>query len=229
MAKKLSETGTTVPRYLFTSSGCFCSASEIGMNRTPALASSSLNVVATETEFEHRIDRNPAVAVAALALRALNALQYLNLAQRNAELLIGLENFRIDLVERLRALLLLGGGVIINTLIVDRPVGHPRPTRFLHGQPATIGVEPPIQHPLRLILFGRDETDGVFVEPLGSLLGFDDGLEPILILVDVDAANLLDGLLYGRHSSLRCGFKDRGLDRSVMVVARSLWLAFTLA
>src|SRR5215468_2005623 len=50
VAKKLSEIGTTVPRYCFTSSGCFCSASEIGMKRTPALASSSLNVVATETE-----------------------------------------------------------------------------------------------------------------------------------------------------------------------------------
>ena len=50
VAKKLSEIGTTVPRYFFTSRGCFCSASEIGMNSTPALASSCWKVVATETE-----------------------------------------------------------------------------------------------------------------------------------------------------------------------------------
>src|SRR5215470_9475157 len=50
VAKKLSLTGTTEPRYFFTSSGCFWIASEIGMNSTPALASSALNVVATETE-----------------------------------------------------------------------------------------------------------------------------------------------------------------------------------
>src|SRR5207247_6468278 len=51
---------------------------------------------------------------------------------------------------------------------------------------------------------------------------FDDRLESIFRLVDVDTADLLDGLLYGRHSSLRCGFKDRGLDQSVMVVVSGL-------
>src|ERR1051325_2324924 len=50
VAKKLSEVGTTVPRYFFTSSGCFRIASEIGMKITPALASSSWKVVATDTE-----------------------------------------------------------------------------------------------------------------------------------------------------------------------------------
>src|SRR5205085_11029214 len=50
VAKKLSDIGTTVPRYFFTRSGCFCSASEIGQKITPALASSAWKVVATETE-----------------------------------------------------------------------------------------------------------------------------------------------------------------------------------
>ena len=63
----------------------------------------------------------------------------------------------------------------------------------------------------------RDETDDIFGEALGGLLGFDIRYEAILVLVDVDTANLIDGLLHGRHSSLRCGFKDRGLDQSVMV------------
>src|SRR5207253_9174776 len=50
VAKKLSVTGTTVPRYFCTSSGCSRSASEIGMKITPDFLSSSRNVVATETE-----------------------------------------------------------------------------------------------------------------------------------------------------------------------------------
>ena len=50
MAKKLSVTGTTEPRYFFTSSGCSRTASEIGMKITPAFSSSFLKVVATETE-----------------------------------------------------------------------------------------------------------------------------------------------------------------------------------
>jgi hypothetical protein len=45
----LSVTGTTVPRYLRTSSGCSCTASEIEQKITPALASSALNVVTTDT------------------------------------------------------------------------------------------------------------------------------------------------------------------------------------
>ena len=50
VAKKLSDTGTTEPRYFFTSSGCSRIASEIGMKMTPAFSSSFLKVVATETE-----------------------------------------------------------------------------------------------------------------------------------------------------------------------------------
>ncbi len=48
-AKKLSLYGTTEPRYFFTSSGCFSTASENEQKITPASASFSLKVVATET------------------------------------------------------------------------------------------------------------------------------------------------------------------------------------
>ena len=65
------------------------------MKITPAFFSSSWKVVATETRIEHRIDRD-----APRRLRALDAGQHFLLAQRNAELLVGLENLRIDLVER---------------------------------------------------------------------------------------------------------------------------------
>ena len=48
-AKKLSVCGTTVPRYFFTSSGCFFTASENEQKITPISASLPLNVVATDT------------------------------------------------------------------------------------------------------------------------------------------------------------------------------------
>ena len=59
---------------------------------TPAFASSSLNVVTTETRVEHRVDGHPAL---------LHAASDLLLAQRDAELLVGLEKLRIDVVEAL--------------------------------------------------------------------------------------------------------------------------------
>ena len=180
------------------------------MNSTPALASSSWKVVATETESNTASTATRERVPSPLSMPS----SALALADRNAELLVGLENLGIDLVERLRPVVLLGRRVVIEVLVVDRAEIHPRPGRLAHGEPAAIGLEPPGQHPLGLALLGRDEADGVLGQALGGLVGFDQRLEPILILVDVDAANPIDGLLYGRHSSLRCGFKDRGLDWS---------------
>ena len=48
-AKKLSDEGTTVPRYFLTSSGCSWTASEKEPKMMPISPSFSLNVVATET------------------------------------------------------------------------------------------------------------------------------------------------------------------------------------
>ena len=164
--------------------------------------------------IEHRIDRDPAIAVAALApltflarlvCGLLDAEQRLALAQRNAELLVGAQNFRIDLVERLRRRL--RRGIVIDVLIVDRAVFDLGPFRLMHGEPAAIRIEPPVQHPFRLVLLCRDEADGVFGKAFRRLLGFDLGLESILILVDVDPADLVHRLLHCRHSSLRSRFQ----------------------
>ena len=62
---------------------------------TPALASSSLKVVTTETLVEHGIDGDARAAL-------FDAGKHLLLLQRNAELGIGLEQLRIDLGEALR-------------------------------------------------------------------------------------------------------------------------------
>src|SRR4029077_13704315 len=69
------------------------------------------------------------------------------------------------------------------------------------------GVEPPRQHPFGLALLRRNEPDGVFAKALRGLLRFNQRLESILILIDVDTADLIDGLLHCRHSSLRSRFQ----------------------
>ena len=157
-----------------------------------------------------------------------HARQNLLLAQRNAELLVGPENFRVDLVERLRAGLLLRRRVVIEVLVVDLVVVHPRPVRLLHGEPAAIGVETPRQHPFRLVLLGRNEPDRVLGKALRGLVGLDVGDEPVFVLVDVDAANPLDRLLDCRHSSLRSRGQGPWVGLSVMVVRFPGWGTFRL-
>ncbi len=144
--------------------------------------------------IEHGIDRDTG--------NAAHAGEHFLLAQGDAELLVGLQNLRIDLVERLRRLVHLGRGVIIKVLIVDRAVLHPRPGRLLQGEPAAIGFEPPVQQPLRLVLLGRDEADGILGEALGSLLHLDIGDETVFVLVHVDGADAVHGFPYGGHCTL---------------------------
>ena len=141
--------------------------------------------------IEHRVDGDPA--------RRLDAGQDFLLAQRNAELLVGLEDLGIDLVEGFRRRVHLRRGVVVDLVVVDLVVRHARPVRLLHGQPAAIGVEPPFEHPLRLALLGRDEADHVLGEALRGLLHLDFGLETVLVLINVDRADLLDRLLHRRH------------------------------
>ena len=163
--------------------------------------------------IEHGVDRD-----APLAFRAHDAGQHFLLAQRNAELLVGAQDFRIDFVERIQRRLLLRRGIVIIILKVDLRIIDARPGRLAHGQPAAKGFEPPFQHPFRLVLLRRDEADGVFVQALRGLVGFDDGLEPIFVLVNVDTSDLIDGLLYGRHLSLFAVSRTAGWMKSVMVV-----------
>jgi hypothetical protein len=124
--------------------------------------------------------------------------QDLLLAQGDSKLLIGPEDFRVDFIERLQHVPL-RRGVVIEVLVVDRAVIDTRPMRFAHGQPAAIGLEPPFEHPGRIVLLRRNETNGIFAQALGGLVGFDIGDEPIFILVDINAANPLYGLLQGRR------------------------------
>src|SRR6266566_4035210 len=121
---------------------------------------------------EHRIHRD--------------AGQALLLLDRDPELLEGLDQFRIDLVERVELGPLLGGGVVTDRLIVDRPVLHVGPVRLAHPEPVAVGLQAPLQHPFRLALFGRDQPDDVLVQAGRHDLGFDVGDEAVLVrLLDV--------------------------------------------
>ena len=142
--------------------------------------------------IEHRVDRHAG---------ALDAGQHRALLERNAELLVGGQKLRIDLVEALRSGRLLRRGIVVDVLEIDLGIAHPRPGRLGHGQPAAEGRQPPFEHPFGLALLGRDIADGVLAEALLRLLQLDVGDEPILVLVDVDLADLIDRLANGWHSA----------------------------
>ena len=63
-------------------------------------------------------------------------------SQRNTELLVGLQEFRIDLVEAGQLRLLLRGRIVAEALVVDGAVTvfQERPGRFGHGLPVAIGL-----------------------------------------------------------------------------------------
>ena len=168
-AKKLSDRGTTDPRYPRTSSGWSCTASENEQKMMPSEASRSLNVVATDTLSNTASTATPARTAPLL--------------ERDAELLVRLEELRVHLVEALRGVFLrLGGGVVGDRLVVDGGDGEARPVRFAHLAPASIGIEAPLEHECGLALDLRHPRDHLLVEPRGQGLGFDVGHEPLFVL-----------------------------------------------
>src|SRR5690606_33417994 len=123
---------------------------------------------------EHRVDRDLA--------RPLDPGEHLLLLERDAELLVDLENFRIDLVEALQRRLLLRRGVVVGVLVVDLRVAELGPVRLLHLLPQAKGLQAPLEHPLGLALLGADEAHGRFVEPLGRELLLDVDRPAVLVL-----------------------------------------------
>ena len=81
-----------MPRYFSTSSGCSRTASENEPKMTPTSFSFSLKVVATLDAVEDRVHRDPGQARA--------------LVQGHPQLLVGLEQLGVDLVQALRPVLL---------------------------------------------------------------------------------------------------------------------------
>ena len=114
---------------------------------------------------EHRVDRDAGKAGA--------------LVQRHAELLVGAQQFRVDVVEALRAVLaLLRRRVVDDVLEVDRRETGPWPSAAASiVQPAAVGLQAPLEHELGLALAGRDQPDRVLRQALGERVGLELGDE----------------------------------------------------
>ena len=111
-----------------------------------------------------------------------HAVHALLLTQRNAQLVVHLQQLGIDLVERRQRLYRRWGGVVARRLIVDGWVLHVAPVRLAHGEPATEGLQAPVEQPGRLPLFRRDETHRLLRETGRQGLRLEVGGEAVLIL-----------------------------------------------
>ena len=114
--------------------------------------------------------------------------EHLLLFEGDAQLLVGSQNLGIDLVEAVE-LVPLGGRVVHDVLVVDVGIVDHGPTLalfaarwILHREPAAIGFEPPLEHELRLVLFGGDEADELFVEAGRGRVGLHIGDESPLVV-----------------------------------------------
>src|SRR5690606_2792865 len=87
---------------------------------------------------------------------------------------------------------------------VDPRIAHLGPGRLNHVTPARIGFQPPVEHPLRFALLLRNEADNVLAETARRLDRFDLGFEAVLVLIDVDLADLVNRLLNCCHSTYLC-------------------------
>jgi len=109
--------------------------------------------------------------------RAFHAGEDLLLLDRNAELLVGAADLRIELIERFQLRLLLRLRVIISVLIIDRRDIQFRPIRRGHRLPLAERFQPPVEHPLRLALARGNVAHRVFGETLGREFLLDIGGE----------------------------------------------------
>ena len=122
---------------------------------------------------EHRVDRH--------------SRELLLLLQRDAQLAERLQKLRVYLVQTLRrvtAVLRLRSGVVVDVPVVDGVKLHLSPGRLLVLllRPVSVGSQPPVQHPLRLVLLLRDQTNDVLVNPLRRKVRVDIRVEAVLVV-----------------------------------------------
>jgi hypothetical protein len=111
-----------------------------------------------------------------------NARQCLLFFQRDAQLVVGVQQLRIDLVETLRTRALFPGcGIIGYGLKIDGRMGDIRPLRLDQGQPVAVGLEPRLQHPFRLLLACGNQVDGLLIEARRHSICLDIGDKTVLV------------------------------------------------
>ncbi len=126
--------------------------------------------------------------------------EHLLLVQRDAELLVGLEQLRIHLVQALgRVVLGLGRRIVGDGLVVDGRVVDVGPSGLLHAEPVSVGPKSPFEQEGGLFLLGRDERDDVLVQPRRDGVRFHVGIEAVLVLLPHQG---FDGFVSGGHNCL---------------------------
>ena len=119
-------------------------------------------------------------------------------AQRDAKLFIGLQQFRINLIEAFRPVALFPGrGVVNDVLIIDFFVVNFRPGWLLHGLPVPERLEPPVGQPDRLVFAARNQPDGALAQARRRGVGFHVGVEPVFVFLFDQAFNGLGGGAHG--------------------------------
>src|SRR5204863_1562454 len=80
-------------------------------------------------------------------------------------------------------------GIITDLLIIDGWIMYLRPGRFLHGEPVTIGFQPPFEEEVRFIFLLRNEADDVLAQPGRSGVGLQVSVEAVLVFLLYEALN----------------------------------------
>ena len=112
-----------------------------------------------------------------------NTGQHFPLLQGHTELLVGAQQFRINVGQTLRPVLArTGRRIIADALIIDRRMMDRRPARFAHGEPMPIRFQPPFQHERRLFLLGRNEADHRFVQANRNGIRIQRRYEPVWVI-----------------------------------------------
>ena len=116
------------------------------------------------------------------------------LFQRYAQLAERLQHLRVNIFYALGPFFRrLGRGVVTDVLKIDGRVLNVSPGRLavVLASPEPIRLESPFQHPLRLILLGRDQPHDILAEALGKRVLLDvDGETPFVIGVQLRGSSI---------------------------------------
>ena len=91
--------------------------------------------------------------------------QYLLFFQRNSQLIEGFQQFWINFFHTFRSVFLNGSRVINNILIIDRRNFQQSPVRHFQCLPVTESTQAKLKQPFRLMFLGRNNPNGLFIQP----------------------------------------------------------------
>ena len=132
------------------------------------------------------------------------------LVERDAELVEGLAQLGVHLIERVERLLLLGRGVVADGLVIRLRVSHVRPLRLGECLPVAKSFQPPLGKPRRLVLLGGDETDGVFAQARRDGVGLDVRDKAVFVVGGDELLDGVEGFTHGKLVLATDGTRNKG-------------------